>query len=95
MPTYDYECDGCKTRWEAFLSVNDRELPCELACPECKKKKVRRAYLTPPVTGADATLGPGADFKNLMRKMSRGQPKSVRENLDRAASLRGRKYGAQ
>jgi hypothetical protein len=45
--------------------------------------------------GADATVGPGADFKELTRKMSAGLPKKYRENLDRAASLRGRKYGAQ
>jgi putative FmdB family regulatory protein len=95
MPTYDYQCAGCGTRWEALLPIAQRELPCELPCPECKKKKVARAYITPPVTGVDATLGPGADFKNLMRKMSRGQPKRVREGLDRAASLRGRKYGSQ
>jgi hypothetical protein len=48
-----------------------------------------------PVTGADATVGPGADFKELARKMSRSLPRSARENMERAASLRGRKYGPQ
>jgi len=45
--------------------------------------------------GADATKGPGADFKELTRKMGQGLPKRYRENLDSAASLRGKKYGAQ
>jgi hypothetical protein len=44
--------------------------------------------------GVDATKGPGSDFKALMNKMKRGQPKKVHQNLDRAASLRGKKYGA-
>jgi hypothetical protein len=48
-----------------------------------------------PVMGADATVAPGADFKELARKMSRGLPKSARQNMERAASLRGRKYGPQ
>jgi len=45
--------------------------------------------------GVDATQGPGADFKELTRKMGRTLPRQYRENLDRAASLRGKKYGAQ
>ena len=49
MPTYDYQCVGCGKEWEAFLSVGDRELPCEQPCPQCKKKKVQRAWITPPV----------------------------------------------
>jgi hypothetical protein len=44
--------------------------------------------------GVDATKGPGSDFKALMNKMKRGQPKSTHNTLDKAASLRGRKYGA-
>lgn len=95
MPTYDYQCGGCGSRWEAFLSVGDRELPCELPCPQCKKKKVQRAWITPPTGGVDATRGPGADFKELARKMGRGLPPKARENMERAASLRGRKYGPQ
>jgi hypothetical protein len=45
--------------------------------------------------GADATVGPGADFKELTRKMSPYLTKNARQNMERAASLRGRKYGAQ
>jgi hypothetical protein len=45
--------------------------------------------------GVDATKGPGSEFKQLMEKIKRKQPKRFHENLDRAASLRGKKYGAQ
>jgi hypothetical protein len=44
--------------------------------------------------GVDATKGPGSDFKALMNKMKRGQHKRYHETLDKAASLRGKKYGA-
>jgi hypothetical protein len=45
--------------------------------------------------GVDATVGAGSDFKELTRRMSAGLPKRYRENLERAASLKGKKYGAQ
>ena len=51
--------------------------------------------ISTPVMGVDATKGPGTDFKNLMRKMERGTGRDGKQNLQRAASLRGRKYGAQ
>ena len=95
MPVYEYRCSGCGEGFERILSVSEREAPLKAKCPGCGKRKVRRAFDTPPVMGADATLGPGADFKELMKKIKRGQPKAVHEKLDAAASLRGRKYGAQ
>jgi len=45
--------------------------------------------------GVDASKGPGADFKKLTDRIGKGVPKRYRENLDRAASLRGKKFGAQ
>jgi hypothetical protein len=45
--------------------------------------------------GVDATKGPGSDFKELSKKMSRYLTPSARQNMERAASLRGKKYGAQ
>src|SRR5271169_3311994 len=39
MPTYDYECDACKHRFEEFQSMSDEVLK---KCPECKKNKLRR-----------------------------------------------------
>ena len=47
------------------------------------------------VMGVDATVGAGSDFKELTRRMGAGLPKRYRENLERAASLKGKKYGAQ
>ena len=39
MPTYDYECDACKHKWEEFQSIKAEPLK---KCPECKKNKARR-----------------------------------------------------
>jgi len=94
MPTYEYQCKRCKHAFEDIKKIDDRDLPCSAPCPQCGKRGVERG-ISVPVMGADATVGPGADFKELTRKMSAGLPKKYRDNLDRAASLRGRKYGAQ
>ncbi len=94
MPTYEYRCVQCAHTFEDFLSIADRDVPRGTPCPSCGKRGVERA-VSLPVTGADATVGPGADFMELTRKMSRRLPKSAQENLSRAAGLRGRKYGAQ
>jgi putative FmdB family regulatory protein len=94
MPTYEYSCAKCHHAWESIHKIADRDTPCGEPCPACKKRSVTRG-ISAPVMGADATSGPGADFKELTRKMSAGLPKKYRENLDRAASLRGRKYGPQ
>ena len=95
MPIYEYKCQGCGREWESMSSVGDRDTPMMKPCPKCKKMRVVRDFRSAPVTGVDATVGPGADFKELARKMGRGLPKSARQNMERAASLRGRKYGAQ
>jgi putative FmdB family regulatory protein len=94
MPTYEYQCRACHHAFEDIKKIDDRDLPCGEPCPACRKRKVERG-ISAPVMGADAKVGPGADFKELAAKIARGVPKKYRENLDRAASLRGRKYGPQ
>jgi putative FmdB family regulatory protein len=39
MPTYDYECDGCGHRFEAFQTMSARAIR---KCPKCGKNKARR-----------------------------------------------------
>jgi len=94
MPTYEYQCRACQHAFEDIQKIADRDTPCSEPCPQCRRRKVVRG-ISVPVMGADANVGPGADFKELTRKMGAGLPKKYRENLDRAASLRGRKYGPQ
>jgi len=39
MPTYDYLCNACGHRLEAFHSINEPPLK---KCPKCKKPKLER-----------------------------------------------------
>ena len=39
MPTYEYECDACRHRFEQFQSITANALR---KCPKCGKQKLRR-----------------------------------------------------
>lgn len=39
MPTYEYECDACRHRFEQYQSIKDNALK---KCPKCAKNKLRR-----------------------------------------------------
>ena len=39
MPTYEYECEKCGHRLEAFQSIKARRLR---KCPECKQSALKR-----------------------------------------------------
>ena len=39
MPTYEYECDACRHRFEQFQSITAEALR---KCPKCGKQKLRR-----------------------------------------------------
>jgi putative FmdB family regulatory protein len=39
MPTYDYECDACKHKWELIQSIKAKPVK---ACPKCLEDKARR-----------------------------------------------------
>ena len=41
MPTYDYECDACGHKAEAFQAMSEEPLK---KCPKCKKSKYRRLF---------------------------------------------------
>jgi len=39
MPTYEYQCNACKHRFEELQSFSEAALK---KCPKCKKKKLQR-----------------------------------------------------
>lgn len=94
MPTYDYECSACKNAFSEFAAIKNRDLPLRKRCLLCGAK-IQRAWRIAPVGGVDTKLNPGTRFKEIMTKLSASVPERYRENLARAASLRGGKYGAQ
>ena len=54
MPTYEYECDSCDHRFEAFQSITAAPLQ---KCPECGRKQVRRL-----ISGGAGFLFKGSGF---------------------------------
>jgi putative FmdB family regulatory protein len=67
MPTYEYECDACKHRFEQFQSMKDKALE---KCPKCGKMKLRRLIGT---GGAVLFKGSGfyeTDYKRAGKKPS-------------------------
>ncbi|MDR2509898.1 MAG: zinc ribbon domain-containing protein [Spirochaetaceae bacterium] len=70
MPTYDYECDACHYRFEAFQSMTDEPLS---SCPSCGAL-VRRV-----ITGGAGVIYKGAGFYSSDRKESAGAGKESAE----------------
>jgi putative FmdB family regulatory protein len=70
MPTYDYECNKCGHRFEAFQSISDKPIN---RCPKCKGPVKR-------LIGAGAGLifkGSGfyiTDYKNTKTGSDSGKP---------------------
>ncbi len=93
MPTYDYQCSDCAALFSEFLAISDRDLPLKTLC-SCGGK-IARAWINPPVGGVDRTLSPGADFKELINRITPTVPKRYRDGLQRSASLRGGRLGSQ
>ena len=95
MPIYEFKCNSCQHIFEELLSIGKRDEPCCQPCPQCKKREIQRDWRNTAVMGCDATVGPGAEFKALSKKISRSLPASAKVNMERAASLTGRKYGCR
>lgn len=70
MPTYEYECDACKHRFEQFQSMKDKALE---KCPKCGKMGLRRLIGT---GGAVLFKGSGfyeTDYKRVGKKPACGK----------------------
>ena len=68
-------------------SIAERESPCALPCPHCKKKKVFKTMEgCLPGLGADANLTPnrasGGRWNELMSKIKSGVPKRLHKNVE-------------
>src|SRR5207253_6266567 len=54
MPTYEYECDACKNRFDELQSFSEPPLT---KCPKCKKNKLTRLF-----GGGGAVIFKGTGF---------------------------------
>ena len=99
MPTYEYECNGCKFQFEDFqLSMSNDKIACGKPCPNCGEKKVRKGFRTAPVGSADMTLTPdkatGGRWSEMMEKIKgSGQvPPKYHDKLDQSTKRTGRRW---
>ena len=75
MPTYDYECDKCKHKFEAFQSMSAKRLK---KCPECGGK------VTCLIGGGSGIIFKGSgfyqtDYKNPSTKSRDSVPSEARD----------------
>ena len=76
MPTYVYECNKCKHQFTDLLKVDERHLPLENPCPNCKEEKCIESVMTAPATispfALDGLKKPRSDFKERMSQIKQG-----------------------
>lgn len=78
MPTYEYECEACGHRFEEFQSITAKPLK---ACPECKRRKLRRLIGT-----GSALLFRGSGFYITDYRSSEYQSKAKSESSAASSS---------
>ncbi|AWT60304.1 MAG: hypothetical protein DF168_01510 [Candidatus Moanabacter tarae] len=75
MPTYEYECAACQSRFEVFQSITEDPLK---KCPDCKSRRVKR------LIGAGAGIifkGSGfyeTDYKRASQEGKKAEEKESR-----------------
>ena len=54
MPTYEYVCDGCGHRFDAYHSITADSLK---KCPACGKRSLQRLIGTSPISRKSSSVG--------------------------------------
>src|SRR5262245_55178342 len=86
MPTYDYECDACRYRFELFQGISDAV---KRKCPSCGKAKLRRL-----IGGGAGFLFKGSgfyvtDYRSDSYKRGAEAEKKASEPKDKPAGDKG------
>jgi len=45
MPTYEYQCEACKSEFSLILSIVEHEKG-KAACPKCQSEQVKQLFST-------------------------------------------------
>ena len=89
MPNYDYKCATCNHAFEAFMTYEEREKPCDEPCPECGIGGF-------PGIAADSTLTPdkktGGQWSEMMNKVKSGIPKKYHGGIDKSTNMTGKRW---
>ena len=78
MPTYDYLCDSCGHRFDAFQSMKDDPLT---VCPSCSDPTLRRV-----ITGGAGVIFRGSGFYVTDSRPGSGSPGTSPKTGDAAAA---------
>ncbi len=57
MPTYEYICTECQTKFEVFATVNEKEKGIKPECPNCHSKKTVQVFGNILVMGGGSKNG--------------------------------------
>ena len=79
MPTYEYRCEACNHKFEAFQSMSAKPVS---VCPKCKKRKVKKLISK---GGGLIFKGSGFYLTDYARKSSEAAPKEGAAKSESAA----------
>ena len=79
MPTYEYRCESCNHKFEAFQSMSAKPVS---VCPKCKKRKVKKLISK---GGGLIFKGSGFYLTDYARKSSEATPKEGAAKSESAA----------
>ena len=75
MPTYTYSCSRCEHTFDQVLSMDDRKIPEQNPCPECKGEEtvIQRIGAPKIVTSTGSMLGKaGSEWRDVLKKVKSG-----------------------
>ena len=68
MPTYTYICEACKTKFEVFASIKQKEKGLQPTCPHCGGEQTRQTYGTVMVLSGSPSHSSGCSCCAPRRK---------------------------
>jgi len=82
MPTYSYKCNNCGIEFDKFCPMSMRERAIQEQCPECHETEIIQVIgSTNIVSGVGELHNTDSGFKEVLQKISAGQPKNHKMNI--------------
>lgn len=82
MPTYDYQCNECKTQFSKLLRMSDRKTPELEPCPECQALAVEQVLFSAPSIGDPVRIGVTKKDSNFTEVLKGIHSKTAGSKID-------------